>query len=92
MNSAGWPEDVSVPVQFYIGVPPVAFAPRAALMVTANYSHRAEPPRAPSETPLVSWKRPEAGPGEEQRAWQLLALWLACGAAGLAAFWKFTRE
>jgi hypothetical protein len=30
-------------------------------------------------------------PGEEQFAWELLALWLACGVAALAWFWRFSR-
>lgn len=91
-NSAGWREDVSVPVKFYIGVPPVPFAPRAALRVTAHYSGIAEPPRMPSESRLIPWKRPELQPGEEAGVWGLLALWLACGVAGTAWFWKFSRE
>jgi murein DD-endopeptidase MepM/ murein hydrolase activator NlpD len=91
-NSAGWQEEVSVPVKFYIGVPPIAFAPRAALRATANYSGIADAPRLPSETPLFPRKRPALEPGEEARAWGLLALWLACGIAGLAWFWKFARE
>jgi len=92
INSSGWREDVSVPVKFYIGVPSVAFAPRAALRVTANYSGIADMPLAPSEQRLVAWKRPTLEPGEEPTAWLLLALWLACGAAGLAWFWKFSRQ
>jgi murein DD-endopeptidase MepM/ murein hydrolase activator NlpD len=91
-NSSGWQEEVSVPVKFYIGVPPVAFSPRAALRATANYSGIADAPRLASETPLFPWKRPALEPGEEVRAWGLLALWLACGIAGLAWFWKFTQE
>jgi murein DD-endopeptidase MepM/ murein hydrolase activator NlpD len=91
-NSAGWREDVSLPVKFYIGVPPVAFAPRAALRVTAQYSGIAEPPRAESESRLFPWKRPALEPGEEPGAWGLLALWLACGVAALAWFYKFARE
>lgn len=91
-NSSGWREDVSVPVKFYVGVPPVAFAPRAALRVTATYSGIADMPRAPSEQRLFSWKRPTLEPGEEGSAWRLLALWVACGAAGLVWFWKFAKE
>jgi murein DD-endopeptidase MepM/ murein hydrolase activator NlpD len=91
-NSSGWHEEVSVPVKFYIGVPPVAFSPRAALRATANYSGIADVPRAPSETPLFSRQRSELEPGEEPRAWGLLALWLACGVAALAWFYKFARE
>jgi murein DD-endopeptidase MepM/ murein hydrolase activator NlpD len=91
-NSSGWQEEVSVPVKFYIGVPPVAFSPRAALRVTANYSGIAELPRAPSETPLFPWKRPALEPGEEPAAWALLALWLASGVGALAWFWKFAKQ
>ena len=91
-NSSGWPEEVSVPVKFYIGVPPVAFSPRPALRVTANYSGIAEAPRAPSETPLFPWKRPSLEPGEEPGAWALLALWLASGVGALAWFWKFAKQ
>jgi hypothetical protein len=91
-NSSGWQEEVSVPVKFYIGVPPVAFSPRAALRVTANYSGIAEMPRAPSETPLFPWKRPTLEPGEEPAAWALLALWLASGIGALAWFWRFAKR
>ena len=91
-NSSGWREDVSVPVTFYIGAPPVAFAPRAALRVRAEYSAIAEAPRAPSEARLVPLKRPALEPGGEWAAWGVLALWLACGVAGLAWFWRFARE
>jgi murein DD-endopeptidase MepM/ murein hydrolase activator NlpD len=91
-NSSGWQEEVSLPVKFYIGLPPVAFSPRAALRVTANYSGPADVPRLSSETPLFPWKRPALEPGEEARAWGVLALWLACGVAGLAWFWKFAKE
>jgi murein DD-endopeptidase MepM/ murein hydrolase activator NlpD len=92
IDPSGWREDLSLPVQFYIGVPPVAFAPRAALRVTANYSGPAEAPRAPSETPLFSWKRPVPEPGREAEAWWVLALWLALGVAGLVWFWRFSSK
>jgi murein DD-endopeptidase MepM/ murein hydrolase activator NlpD len=91
-NSAGWKEEISVPVKFYVGTPPLAFSPRAALRVTANYSGPAEAPRAPSESSLFPWKRPTLEPGEEPRAWGLLALWLLCGAAALGWFWKFALD
>ena len=91
-NSSGWREEVSMPVKFYIGVPAVAFAPRAAVTVTANYSRPAEAPRAPSEGgSFVSWKRPVLEADDELRAWGLLGLWFACGIAGLAWFWRFSR-
>jgi murein DD-endopeptidase MepM/ murein hydrolase activator NlpD len=91
-NSAGWREEVSVPVRFYVGVPPVAFGARRALRVTANYSGSAEAPRASSESRIVPWKRPALEPGAEARAWLQLALWLACGLAALAWFWRFARK
>lgn len=91
-NASGWREEVSVPVTFYVGVPPVAFPPRAAVTVTANYSSAARAPRAPSEwRPLVPWQPAELSPWDEVRAWCLLGAWLAAGIAGMAWFWKFSR-
>ena len=91
-NGAGWAEEISVPVRFYVGVPPVAFPPRSAVTVTANYSAPAQAPRAPSEwRPLVPWRPALLGPWEEMRAWCLLTAWLAAGVAGMAWFWKFSR-
>ena len=91
-DSSGLREDVSVPLTFYVGEPPIAFAPRAALRVTAHYSGAAEAPRTPREArPLSPWKRPALDPGEEARAWCVAALWLACGVAALAWFWRFSR-
>ena len=90
-NSSGWQEVVSVPVKFYVGVPPVPFTPRAALRATANYSSAAEVPRAPSETPLFPRKRARLEPDEEAIGWGVLSVWLACGVAGLAWFWRFSR-
>jgi hypothetical protein len=83
-------DDVSLPVRFYVGVPPVVFPPRAAVRVTANYSGPAEAPRAPSEAPLFPWKLP--APGDEAGAWQILGLWLAAGLAAIAWFWRFSRR
>jgi murein DD-endopeptidase MepM/ murein hydrolase activator NlpD len=91
-NSAGWREDVSLPVTFYVGVPPVAFAPRAALSVTADYSSRVDAPRAVSDGPRVPLKHPVLGQDEVLGGWALLAVWLACGAAGLICFWRFSRS
>src|SRR5262249_27488868 len=90
-NSSGWPEVVSVPVTFYVGAPPVAFPPRAALRVTANYSGSALPPRAPSEGSALGPQGLALGPGEEAGAWLRLAIWLACGVAALTWFWKFSK-
>ena len=85
-------EDASVPFQFYVGAPPVAFRPRAAVRVKADYSSAADAPRASSETPLFPWKRPESGADGEAAGWQQLAFWLACGIAALLWFWRFSRE
>ena len=86
-------DDASVPVTFYVGSPPVAFSPRAALRVTADYSRPGAVPRAPSEgDPLAAWKvrAPEAG--NEEGAWELIGLWLLCGIAALVSFWRFSRD
>jgi murein DD-endopeptidase MepM/ murein hydrolase activator NlpD len=91
-NSAGWQEEISVPVTFYVGAPPIAFAPRPALQVTARYSGAAEAPRVPSESRIVPWPRRSLEEGDEARAWMLLALWLAAGVAGLAWFWQFAAK
>jgi murein DD-endopeptidase MepM/ murein hydrolase activator NlpD len=91
-NSSGWMEEVSLPVRFYIGVPPVAFSPRPALRVTANYSGPADTPRAPSETRMFAWEPPALKPGEEAGAWWRLALWLSCGIAAIFWFWKFSSS
>ena len=91
-NSAGWPEEVSIPVRFYVGVPPVPFTARPALRVSANYSGPADMPRAPSETRMFASKLPTLEPGEEPRAWATLGLWLVCAAAGVAWFWKFSTS
>ena len=86
-------DDASLPIRFYVGVPPIAFPPRTALRVTANYSGPAEWPRAPSEgAPLAAWKPHALEPGEEATAWRALALWCACGIAALAWFWRFSRD
>jgi murein DD-endopeptidase MepM/ murein hydrolase activator NlpD len=92
-NAAGWAEDVSIPVLFYVGVPPTAFPPRSALTATANYSGPARAPRAPSEwQPLVPWQPTVLEPWEAARAWCLVAAWIAAGIAGMAWFWKFAAE
>jgi murein DD-endopeptidase MepM/ murein hydrolase activator NlpD len=86
-------EDASRPFEFYVGVPPVAFPPRAALRVTANYSGHAAWPRAPSEgEPLAASKARGSQGADEALAWRLLALWGACGVAALAWFWRFSRD
>lgn len=92
-NSAGWREEVSIPVKFHVGVPPIVLAPRAALIVTANYSQAAEVPRLPSEVAAYApWKRPVLEAGDEAGAWIRLALWLACGVAAMTWFWRFARR
>jgi murein DD-endopeptidase MepM/ murein hydrolase activator NlpD len=91
-NSSGWLEEVSIPVRFYIGVPPLAFSPRPALRATANYSAAADMPRAPSETSMFPLARPALEPGEERGAWGRLVLWFAFGIAALAWFWRFSSS
>ena len=93
LNSSGWREELSVPATFYVGVPAIPCAPRAAMIATANYSHDAEPPYLPSHgRPQLFLKPPALEPADEARAWGLLAVWIACGIAGLAGFWAFSRS
>lgn len=91
-NSGGWPEEISLPVTFYVGVPPVAFAPRAAVRVQADYSGPGKMPWAVSEAPRFNWQRPVLDSAEEARAWAVLGLWLLACAAALAWFWRFARR
>lgn len=90
-NASGWHEEVSVPVRFYVGVPPIRFAPRAAVWVTANYAGPAAAPRAVTEATLFAWKPRPLTPAEEAAGWCLLAACLAGAVAGFAWFWKFSR-
>lgn len=92
VNSAGWREEVSLPVRFYVGTPPAAFAPRAGVRVRSDYSGPVEAPRAPTETRLVPWTLPTLEAGEEATAWGMLATWIACGLAALAWFWRFAKS
>ncbi|OGA65338.1 MAG: hypothetical protein A3G83_07580 [Betaproteobacteria bacterium RIFCSPLOWO2_12_FULL_68_20] len=92
-RAGGAREEVAVPVTFYVGDPPIAFAPRAGLIATADYSPRAEPPRAARDPRrLVEWKPRVLGPEELLPAWAQLAAWLVAGVAGLAWFWRFSRD
>jgi murein DD-endopeptidase MepM/ murein hydrolase activator NlpD len=86
-------DDASVPFKFYVGTPPVVFAARAALRVTANYSGPVGEPRTPREAePLAPWRRAPFEPGDEEKGWRLLAAWLACGVVAFVLFWKFSRQ
>jgi murein DD-endopeptidase MepM/ murein hydrolase activator NlpD len=85
-------QDVSEPVTFYVGEPPLPFPARASLIVTADYSARAEPPRAPSEQRMVKWQPRTLSPEELALAWEGLAAWFAAGIAGIAWFWRFSRS
>jgi murein DD-endopeptidase MepM/ murein hydrolase activator NlpD len=86
-------DDASIPVRFYVGAPPVVFAARAALRVTANYSDPVSAPRTPREAePLVPWHRAPLESGGEEKGWRLLAAWLACGVVAFVLFWKFSKN
>lgn len=84
--------EASVPVTFYVGVPPVEFAPRTLLEVRANYSSSAEPPRTPLERRFVPWKRPELPPEQVPAAWLTLVSFGAALVAGILWFWRFSRS
>lgn len=91
-NASGWPEEVSLPITFYVGTPPMPFAPRTALIATATYAGKADAPRAPSETRVVAWNRPPLAAGEELGAWIAFSAWLVAALAGIIWFWRFSRE
>lgn len=92
-RAGGVLQEMSVPVMFYIGKPPVAFAPRAGILVKANYSSPAAPPLGVLEGQrLVEWSPRVLRPEEQAQAWAELAVWLALGLGGMAWFWHFSRS
>lgn len=89
-GEAGARYEVSVPVRFYIGSPPLAFAPRPWLVVTANYSSPAETPRTESER--LAWQSPSLPPEEMPKAWLTLAALALALVGGIAWYWRFSRD
>ena len=83
--------EVSVPVRFTLGSPPIEFDPRRSLVVTANYTGAAEVPRTAAEYRFGLWKRPELPPEEMPKVWLTLAGLSAALVAGIVWFWKFSR-
>jgi len=83
--------EISEPVTFYVGNPPVAFTPRMGLAVTAEYSSPAAAPATP-KTGAMRRTFPEYGarrglaPG---LAWLFALLF---GAAGTVWFYRFSRR
>ncbi|MGQ0652170.1 MAG: M23 family metallopeptidase [Betaproteobacteria bacterium] len=88
----GRDDHVSLPFRFYVGRPPLVFAPRAGLTAAASYSGPAKHPRSALDMRLTEWKTPALQPGEEPLAWLALAGWLVFGLAGMAWFWWFSRR
>lgn len=73
-------ETVSLPFRFYVGVPPVAFAPQFGMIAKADYSASAavpgfEPPvqavRAPAQRPAAVADTPAAGNAEVTVSFQV---------------------
>lgn len=91
-NRSGWMEEVSLPIIFAIGVPPYAFAPRTAMIVTPNSTGPAERPRFAGEAraPVLPAQRSLTAE-EELIAWLQLAAFLACAVVGMYLTWKFSR-
>ena len=83
--------EVSVPVRFTIGAPPVVFEPRRSIVITANYSGPADFPRAVSDYRFGLWKRPELPPEEMPKVWLTLAGLGVALVAGIVWYWKFSR-
>jgi murein DD-endopeptidase MepM/ murein hydrolase activator NlpD len=88
----GREDAVSVPFRFYVGNPPIVFAPRAAFTALARYSGPALHPYTALDARFAPWKLPALGPGDEPLAWLGLAAWLAFGLAGCWWFWRFSRS
>lgn len=80
--------EVSEPIQFYVGEPPAAFAPRVGMTVEARYSGPAEAPPATREAPAAAWQ--PAGDAA-RAAWSWLVALLAA-VAGMAWFYRFSRS
>ena len=91
-NRAGWLEEVSLPIVFATGVPPYAFAPRTAMIVTPNSTGPAERPRFAGEAraPVLP-ARQSITAEEELIGWLQLAAFLACAVVGMYLSWKFSR-
>ena len=97
----GAPAEVSVPVTFHNGNPPVELVPRAGIAVRASFVLPAGP-AAPSTEPVVAWRsvlddhwRPESPPAPTPemviQGWARIAAMLVSMIAGFAWFFRFTR-
>ncbi len=85
--------EISLPVTFYIGDPPLAFEPRVGLAVVANYAGPAAPlaePRAPPRR----FEAIEGAPPRELSAAGALVLLAVCllGLSGMFWFYRFSRR
>jgi murein DD-endopeptidase MepM/ murein hydrolase activator NlpD len=84
-------EEVSVPVTFYVGSPPVPFTARTGLAVRAEYSSAAQapaPPRA-GATRAASSAHGARGGLRPGLAWLFASLF---GVAGTVWFYRFSRR
>jgi murein DD-endopeptidase MepM/ murein hydrolase activator NlpD len=84
----------SLPVRFYNGVPPEAFAPRVGMAIAARYAGPLEPLPAPRAAPPAP-RRAEAPPASPEAIAQgslRLAAWILLGIAGLWWFYRFWRS
>jgi murein DD-endopeptidase MepM/ murein hydrolase activator NlpD len=84
--------EISLPVRFYTGDPPLAFEPRVGLAVVANYAGPAVPlaePRAPPRR----FEALEGAPPREVSAAGALVLLGVCllGLSGMLWFYRFSR-
>ena len=86
------PREVSLPVRFYVGDPPVAFAPRVGLSISADYRSPAAPPAEPRASPR-RFEALEGAPPPELSAAGALGLLAVCllGVGGMVWFYWFSR-
>ena len=96
VRSGGAVEEVSLPVKFYNGNPPVEFTPRVGLAVTARPVWSATESQAPAAAPLPVARASAAPPPPppEVLAGGFARLAAACLllVAGMAWFYRFSRS
>jgi murein DD-endopeptidase MepM/ murein hydrolase activator NlpD len=86
------PREVSLPVTFYTGDPPLAFEPRVGLAVVANYAGPAAP-LAEARAPVRRYEALEGAPPREVSAAGALVMLGICllGLSGMVWFYRFSR-
>jgi murein DD-endopeptidase MepM/ murein hydrolase activator NlpD len=93
-GSAGGAAEVSVPVMFWNGDPPAAFAPRVGLTLTARYARTGAPEAAAAAPPPAARadaERPLPPPEVLAAGFARLAVLCVLLLAGMVWFYRFPR-